>query len=156
MFGGRALTAALAWALWQLGYALDCADGQLARVTGQTSAAGARLDVFCDIAGQAVLAIVVGTVWSIDGINPVFVLAFSATRSVATTLSAVNTPSSLESHGGRFQRLLRLPFDFPVQVTVIAAALALESTAVATGAAIGLAGIAIIQLSRQIVLAANS
>ena len=26
---------------WQIAYALDCADGQLARVTGQTSAAGA-------------------------------------------------------------------------------------------------------------------
>ncbi|WP_250000389.1 CDP-alcohol phosphatidyltransferase family protein [Actinoplanes sp. M2I2] len=37
---------------WQLAYAFDCADGQLARVTGQTSAAGARLDVLCDVAVQ--------------------------------------------------------------------------------------------------------
>jgi phosphatidylglycerophosphate synthase len=37
---------------WQLAYAFDCADGQLARVTGQTSAPGARLDVLCDVAVQ--------------------------------------------------------------------------------------------------------
>jgi phosphatidylglycerophosphate synthase len=37
---------------WQLAYALDCADGQLARVTGRTSPAGARLDILCDVAVQ--------------------------------------------------------------------------------------------------------
>ena len=37
---------------WQLAYAFDCADGQLARVTGRTSAAGGRLDVLCDVAVQ--------------------------------------------------------------------------------------------------------
>ena len=37
---------------WQLAYAFDCADGQLARVTGQTSPAGGRLDVLCDVAVQ--------------------------------------------------------------------------------------------------------
>jgi phosphatidylglycerophosphate synthase len=42
----------LALAGWQLAYAFDCADGQLARVTGQTSPAGGRLDVLCDVAVQ--------------------------------------------------------------------------------------------------------
>jgi phosphatidylglycerophosphate synthase len=37
---------------WQLSYAFDCADGQLARVTGKASPAGARLDILCDIAVQ--------------------------------------------------------------------------------------------------------
>jgi phosphatidylglycerophosphate synthase len=37
---------------WQLAYALDCADGQLARVSGRKSPAGARVDVLCDIAVQ--------------------------------------------------------------------------------------------------------
>src|SRR5688572_16543380 len=32
---------------WQFAYALDCADGQLARVTRQTSSAGGRVDVLC-------------------------------------------------------------------------------------------------------------
>jgi phosphatidylglycerophosphate synthase len=40
---------------WQLAYAFDCADGQLARVTGRTSVAGARLDVLCDVAAQIAL-----------------------------------------------------------------------------------------------------
>jgi phosphatidylglycerophosphate synthase len=37
---------------WQLAYAFDCSDGQLARVTRQTSNAGGRLDVLCDVAVQ--------------------------------------------------------------------------------------------------------
>jgi phosphatidylglycerophosphate synthase len=40
---------------WQVAYALDCADGQLARVTGQTSTSGARVDVLCDVAAQIAL-----------------------------------------------------------------------------------------------------
>ena len=40
---------------WQLAYALDCADGQRARVTGQSSPAGARVDVLCDVAAQVAL-----------------------------------------------------------------------------------------------------
>ncbi|NMO54513.1 CDP-alcohol phosphatidyltransferase family protein [Actinoplanes sp. TBRC 11911] len=37
---------------WQLAYAFDCSDGQLARVTRRASAAGGRLDVLCDVAVQ--------------------------------------------------------------------------------------------------------
>jgi len=40
---------------WQLAYAMDCADGQLARVTGQASPAGARVDVLCDVASHIAL-----------------------------------------------------------------------------------------------------
>lgn len=40
---------------WQVAYAIDCADGQLARVTGQTSPAGARVDILVDIAVQIAL-----------------------------------------------------------------------------------------------------
>ncbi|MFE9203885.1 CDP-alcohol phosphatidyltransferase family protein [Micromonospora sp. NPDC007230] len=45
---------------WQLAYALDCADGQLARVTGQGNAAGARVDVLCDVAVQIALVAALG------------------------------------------------------------------------------------------------
>ncbi|MEH0936804.1 CDP-alcohol phosphatidyltransferase family protein [Micromonospora psammae] len=45
---------------WQVAYALDCADGQLARVTGQGSAAGARIDVLCDVAAQIALVAALG------------------------------------------------------------------------------------------------
>lgn len=40
---------------WQVAYSLDCADGQLARVTGQGNPAGARVDVLCDVAAQIAL-----------------------------------------------------------------------------------------------------
>lgn len=42
---------------WQLAYAMDCADGQLARVTRQASPAGARVDVLCDVASHVALVL---------------------------------------------------------------------------------------------------
>jgi phosphatidylglycerophosphate synthase len=47
---------------WHLAYALDCSDGQLARVTGQTSPAGARIDVLCDVASQIALVAALASV----------------------------------------------------------------------------------------------
>lgn len=47
---------------WQLAYAFDCADGQLARATGATSAAGARTDILCDIAAHVGLVTALATV----------------------------------------------------------------------------------------------
>lgn len=49
---------------WQLAYAFDCADGQLARATGQTSHAGARVDILCDAALQIGLVTAVAAVAS--------------------------------------------------------------------------------------------
>ncbi|MEV0651199.1 CDP-alcohol phosphatidyltransferase family protein [Phytomonospora sp. NPDC050363] len=42
----------LALVVWQFAYSLDCADGQLARVTGRSSPAGAKVDILADIAQQ--------------------------------------------------------------------------------------------------------
>lgn len=47
---------------WQVAYGLDCADGQLARVAGRTSPAGARVDVLCDVAAQIALVIALSAV----------------------------------------------------------------------------------------------
>lgn len=47
---------------WQIAYAFDCADGQLARVTGRASPAGARLDILCDVAAQIALVTAVAAV----------------------------------------------------------------------------------------------
>ena len=47
---------------WQVAYALDCADGQLARATGQASPAGARLDVLCDVAAHIALVTALASV----------------------------------------------------------------------------------------------
>jgi phosphatidylglycerophosphate synthase len=51
--------AAGAWLLWQAAYLADCADGQLARVTGTATEAGGRLDVLVDVAVQTGLVIAV-------------------------------------------------------------------------------------------------
>jgi phosphatidylglycerophosphate synthase len=47
---------------WQLAYALDCADGQLARVTRRMSHAGGRVDVLCDVAAQVGLVTALASV----------------------------------------------------------------------------------------------
>ena len=56
-------TGACAWLLaailWQLGFALDCADGQLARATGRSGPFGAWLDVACDHVRQSAIALTV-------------------------------------------------------------------------------------------------
>ncbi len=49
----------LAVVLTQLGYAFDCADGQLARATSRTSRLGGWLDVYCDILSITALGIAV-------------------------------------------------------------------------------------------------
>jgi phosphatidylglycerophosphate synthase len=56
------LTGLIALLAWQLAYAFDCADGQLARVTGKASAAGGRLDILCDIAVQIALVAALSSV----------------------------------------------------------------------------------------------
>ncbi len=65
-------TAAESWqvltagALLLLAYSLDCADGQLARATGRTSARGAWLDVTADATVTAFLAVSLGVALSTD------------------------------------------------------------------------------------------
>jgi phosphatidylglycerophosphate synthase len=48
--------------LWQVAYIFDCADGQLARVTGKTSAYGASVDIFVDFAVQISVVVAVSSV----------------------------------------------------------------------------------------------
>ena len=51
----RGLCAIVAFIGWQVAYALDCADGQLARHLEAGSSAGALVDVLCDYLVQSVL-----------------------------------------------------------------------------------------------------
>jgi phosphatidylglycerophosphate synthase len=48
--------------LWQVAYIFDCADGQVARATGKTSAYGASVDVFVDVAVQISVVVAVSSV----------------------------------------------------------------------------------------------
>ncbi|GAA4914371.1 CDP-alcohol phosphatidyltransferase-like enzyme [Stackebrandtia albiflava] len=55
-------TAVAAAVAWQLAYSLDCADGQLARAADMKSAAGARVDILCDVVSQTGFVAAVATV----------------------------------------------------------------------------------------------
>jgi phosphatidylglycerophosphate synthase len=78
---------------WQLAYAFDCADGQLARVTGRTSAFGARLDILCDVAAQiALVTVLAATAAAQHPSTPVWLLAtFAGTWMVNLVASALQS-----------------------------------------------------------------
>lgn len=80
---------------WQLAYAFDCADGQLARATGQTSAAGARTDILCDVASQIALFTALAAVATAQRpATPVWlVTAFAGTWMVNLVTSALQSGS---------------------------------------------------------------
>ena len=78
---------------WQVAYALDCADGQLARVTGRGSVAGARVDVLCDVAAQIALVTALGaTAVAQHPATPVWlVAAFAGTWMVNLVTSVMQS-----------------------------------------------------------------
>jgi phosphatidylglycerophosphate synthase len=63
---------------WQVAYVLDCSDGQLARVTRQGSAAGARIDILCDVASQIALVTAISAVAVARSEAPVWLLTVFA------------------------------------------------------------------------------
>lgn len=95
--------------LWQLAFALDCADGQLARATGRSSRYGAWLDVACDHGRQSALAMSVFAVIASHAALSVAALAtflFAAGMSVylhtATQMHTLKPPDF--SAGGSVSR----------------------------------------------------
>jgi phosphatidylglycerophosphate synthase len=84
---------------WQLAYALDCADGQLARVTDRTSPAGARVDVLCDVAVQiAVVAALSATAVGQQPDTPTWLVAvFAGTWMVNLVTSVLQSGSQAAS-----------------------------------------------------------
>nr|WP_240942125.1 CDP-alcohol phosphatidyltransferase family protein [Planosporangium thailandense] len=119
------LVGLVALVLWQVAYSLDCADGQLARVTGQSSPAGARLDILCDVALQISLAAAVGSVayaYHPDGVRPWLVAGFAGTWMVNLVTSALQqgaAAASLVTSRSLIVRLLKLVRDYGAVVTVI-------------------------------------
>ena len=84
---------------WQFAYACDCADGQLARVTGRTSAAGGRLDVLCDVAVQiSLVAALAATAEAQVPETPAWLLAaFAGTWMVNLVTSVMQSGSQAAS-----------------------------------------------------------
>ena len=81
---------------WQLAYSLDCADGQLARVTGTGSPSGARVDVLCDVVSQSgFVAAVSAVAVAYNPETPVwFVAVFSSLWMVNLVTSVLQTGES--------------------------------------------------------------
>ncbi|NUR73962.1 MAG: CDP-alcohol phosphatidyltransferase family protein [Hamadaea sp.] len=83
---------------WQVAYVLDCSDGQLARVTGQRSAAGARIDILCDVASQIALVTAISAVAFSRSDAPVWLLtAFAGTWMVNLVTSVLQSGPNADS-----------------------------------------------------------
>jgi phosphatidylglycerophosphate synthase len=119
----------VALALWQIAYSLDCADGQLARVTGTGSPAGARVDVLCDVALQiALVAAVASVAVEYEPAPPAWLIAaFAGTwmvNLVTSILQQGESAASLVTGSSLPVRLVKLIRDYGAVVTVIALVLA--------------------------------
>lgn len=116
--------------LWQVAYALDCADGQLARVTGQASPAGKRLDILCDVALQIGLTAAVATVAERQpgGLPTWLITAFAGTWLVnlmTSLLQQGDTAASLITSDHPVVQVMKLIRDYGAVVLVIGLVLAL-------------------------------
>jgi phosphatidylglycerophosphate synthase len=114
--------------LWQLAYSLDCADGQLARVTGRTSPAGARVDILSDVALQISLVSAVSAVAAAYHPVPVWLVAtFAGTwmvNLVTSVMAQTGAGQSLVASRAPIVRVVKLVRDYGAVVTVLALAIA--------------------------------
>jgi len=124
------LVGLVALLLWQVAYSMDCADGQLARVTGTGSPAGARIDVLCDVALQISLIAAVAAV--ADAYQPKtpawLVAAFAGSWMVNLVTSVMQQGAqaqSLVTSRSLVVRLVKLVRDYGAVVTVLALVIAL-------------------------------
>jgi phosphatidylglycerophosphate synthase len=132
--GVAAVVGLVAWTLWQVAYCIDCADGQLARVTSATSAAGGRLDILCDIAVQisvvaAVASVATEATATRPGIPSWLVAVFAGTwmvNLVTSVMAKEGTNTSLITSGSLVVRLVKLIRDYGFIVTAIAGVIAVH------------------------------
>ena len=115
--------------LWHLAYALDCADGQLARVTGRTGPAGKRIDILCDVAIQiALVAAVVAVAAAYTDDLPAWLgAAFAGAWMVNLVTSVLQQDSSAHSliaSTSPAVRVVKLVRDYGAVVTVLGLTLA--------------------------------
>ena len=113
---------------WQIAYAFDCADGQLARVTHRTSAAGGRLDVLCDVAVQiSLVAALAATAEAQVPDTPAWLLAaFAGTWMVNLVTSVMQSgpqASSMVTSKSLPVRVVKLIRDYGAVIAVAGAVL---------------------------------
>jgi phosphatidylglycerophosphate synthase len=95
----------LALVFWTFAYALDCADGQLARASGKQSEFGARVDVLADYAAQTLIVVAVVTVADVSRTLPMAVIGLiCGFWCFGTFAASLRQSDSIEGHsvlGGR-------------------------------------------------------
>lgn len=119
----------VAFVAWHVGYALDCADGQLARATGTGSPAGARVDILSDVAIQIALVAAVGEVAVAQRpATPAWLVgAFAAAwmiNLVTSVMAKEGTNDSLVASDSLPVRLVKLVRDYGAMITLICLVLA--------------------------------
>jgi len=123
-----------AWLVWQLAYCLDCADGQLARVTATSTPAGGRLDVLCDVAVQvALVAAVIAVAATHPDIPPWLFGVFAASwmvNLVTSVMAKEGTNVSLVASTSPAIRAVKLIRDYGFMLTVVAVALVIGAWAI--------------------------
>jgi phosphatidylglycerophosphate synthase len=115
--------------LWHFAYSLDCADGQLARVTGRAGPIGSRIDILCDVAIQiSLVACVVAVTAAYRPDLPQWLAAtFAGTwmvNLVTSVLQQGSAAQSLLTSPSMGVRILKLVRDYGAMVTVLGLALA--------------------------------
>lgn len=123
------LVGVLAFLVWHVAYALDCADGQLARVAGSGSAAGARVDVLVDVAVQISLVAAVGSVAVAQRAStPVWLVAVFASSWMVNLVTSVmakeGTNESLVTSSSLPVRVVKLIRDYGAMLFLIGLVLA--------------------------------
>lgn len=122
-WGGGEYRAVMAAVLFQLGFAFDCADGQLARATRRQSPFGAWLDVACDHIRQGCicLALTVAVPSSTGYACAALLLGgLSVYLHTVMSIKVVAAPSlSLSGSANRLRFLLKEWLDTPVFLLMI-------------------------------------
>lgn len=122
---------------WQLAYSADCADGQLARASGQASDAGAVLDLLCDYVVQlGLLAAVTSIAWGPwDDPNPGVAVLLAGLWLVGPFYSGVASDRVMSGGGGSgrvspFRAVARTTRDYGLHTALISLAIATSPLAV--------------------------
>jgi phosphatidylglycerophosphate synthase len=114
--------------LWHIAYEFDCADGQLARVAGKSSPAGARVDILADVAVQIALVAAVSAVATQYHETPAwFVAAFAGCwmiNLVTSVLATGDKAQSLVRSQSAAIRIIKLSRDYGAMITLLALAIA--------------------------------
>ncbi|RRR96414.1 CDP-alcohol phosphatidyltransferase family protein [Glycomyces terrestris] len=114
--------------LWHTAYMLDCADGQLARVTRTGSDAGARVDILADVAVQvSVVAAVVAVTSAYAPWVPAWCggayAAVNMTNLVTSVMAKEDASVSMVKSTNIIVRLIKLVRDYGFVIAAVALAL---------------------------------